>query len=152
MDPSQLAQAATTLLAPYLIQAGEKLAEEAIKKLPAQVGKLWNAISAKLSGKPAAQASLQEMIEKADDPDNQEAFSIQLKKVLKDDPDFLNELTSLFKAAKDAGGINNVGNGSIAIGGVAAGAGGIAIGGSVGGSVVIGNSNTISGQAKPEGS
>ena len=150
MDPITLAAAATTLLAPYLAKAGEKAAEKIGEKLPEAIGKVWNAIAAKFKGRPAAVGAANELTAKPDDADNQEAFNVQLRKLLKDDPAFAAELERLLRAA---GGdtIVNTGSGAVAThGGVAAGAGGVAVGGNVDGAIVIGSGNTVT-QEKREG-
>ena len=146
MDPMTLASTATALLAPYLAKAGEAIAGEAISKLPEGVDKLWGLISNQFKGKPAAEGAAQDLAEKAGDPDNQEAFSLQLKKALKENPEFATQLADMLKPKAEGGSIQNTGSGAVATnGGVAAGAGGIAIGGNVGGSVVFGNNNTLTG-------
>jgi hypothetical protein len=149
MDPTALASATTAALAPYLIQAGETLASQALKKLPEQTQKLWGTIIEKFDGRPAAEGAAQELVVNAEDPDNQEAFNLQLKKMLRDDPTFAEEVVSLLKAEQYNAAVQNMGSGAAASGGsVAAGAGGIAIGGNVGGSVVFGNNNTLQGEDK----
>ena len=150
MDPITLAAAATTLLAPYLAKAGEKAAEKIGEKLPEAIGKVWNAIAAKFKGRPAAEGAANELTAKPDDTDNKEAFNVQLRKLLKDDPAFAAELERLLRTA---GGdtIFNTGSGAVAThGGVAAGAGGVAVGGNVDGAIVIGSGNTVI-QKKREG-
>ena len=92
---------------------------------------LWDKISEKFQAKPAAQGAAQELVSKADDADNQEAFQVQLRKMLKEDPAFAEEMSQLVdKAQKEA--ISLQGSGAIAAnGGVAAGQGGVAIQGNV---------------------
>jgi hypothetical protein len=149
MDPTTLANATTAALAPYLIQAGETLAKQALNKLPEQAQKLWGTIVEKFEGRPAAEGAAQELVVNAEDPDTQEAFNLQLKKMLRDDPTFAEEVIQLLKAEQESASTRNTGSGAAASGGsVAAGAGGIAIGGNVGGSVVFGNNNTIQGEDK----
>jgi hypothetical protein len=149
MDPNAMAGAAASFLMPYLVKFGKNLAEDAVEKLPEHVQKLWALIQSKVSGKPAAEGAAQELVEKPDDPDNQEAFILQLKKLLKEDPAFTANLEGLLKALSESGlgaekGVVNLGSGAVATGGsTAAGAGGIAIGGSVGGSIIMGSNNTI---------
>lgn len=151
MDPTTLANATTAALAPYLIQAGETLAKQALNKLPEQAQKLWGTIIEKFDGRPAAEGAAQELVVNAEDPDNQEAFNLQLKKMLRDDPAFAEEVVRLLKAEQSNAAVQNMGSGAAASGGsVAAGAGGIAIGGNVGGSVVFGNNNTIQAENRTE--
>src|SRR5262245_53714485 len=58
MDPQTIATTALTVLSPYLAKAGEKAVEEVGKKLPDQVGHMWRAITAKFTGKPAAEEAV----------------------------------------------------------------------------------------------
>ena len=102
MDPTALAAAATALLAPYVSKAGEKLAEKVGEKLPEQMGKLWTAIAARFKGKPAAEEAVKDLAAKPDDEDNQAAFRKELKKLLADDADFVDELAKLLQAAQAA--------------------------------------------------
>ncbi|MCI0520515.1 MAG: CHAT domain-containing protein [Chloroflexi bacterium] len=98
---------------------------------PAHIKKLWGLIATRFQDKPAAQGAAQDLLADADDPDNQEAFSIQLKKSLRDDPDFAGELVAIIEASRKSGGNGNPG-------GVV-----ISVGGNVGGSIVLGNNNTL---------
>lgn len=106
MDPATLATTVTTFLVPYLTKFGENLAEDTGKKL-------WEAITSKLKEKPAGAGTASEFAEDAEDSDNQEAFAIQLKKALKDDPDFAKMVADLVNQAKSEG-ISNIGSGSVA--------------------------------------
>jgi hypothetical protein len=143
MDPATLAAGVTSFLAPYLVKAGQALANEAMEHLPEGVNKVWSYVTEKFQGKPAAQEAAKDMASNAKDEDNQAAFRKELRKLL-EDPTVLAELSSLLEKGKESVGIN-VQSGAVATGGgVAAGQGGIAVGGSVGGSVVMGNNNTVS--------
>jgi len=134
MDPATLALTVTTFLSPLIAKAGEKAAEEVGKKLPEAAGKLWQAVAARFSGQPAAEGAAKELAAKADDQDNQEAFTVQLRKILKEDEAFAAELAQLLQSAQSA-----IGSGALAGGeGVAAGAGGVAIGGDVEGGITVG--------------
>jgi hypothetical protein len=142
MDPVTLAATATTILAPYLAKAGKVVLEDAAKELPEAVGKVWDKLAQRFHDKPAAEDAARDLLSKPDDEDNQEAFKTQLRKLLKEDPDFASEFEALVNNAQAI--INQQGSGAIAThGGVAAGQGGIAIGGNVEGNVIIGNNNTV---------
>lgn len=144
MDPVTLAATATTFLLPYLAKAGKIAIENIAKEMPDTVGVLWDKISKKFQGKPAAEGAAQDLTANADDKDNQDAFALQLRKMLKDDPDFAAEFEGLLKQAQASVNINVQGSGAAAShGGVAAGQGGIAIGGNVDGNIVMGNNNTL---------
>jgi hypothetical protein len=152
MDPATLAASVTALLAPYLAKAGASLADEALKHLPEAVGGLWQAVAQHFKGKPAAEGAANDLTAMAEDTDNQEAFSLQLKKNLKEDPAFAEQINGLLEKAQASVNITQQGNGAIVSGGgVAAGAGGVAVGGSVSGNIVIGNQNAVSSgsQASP---
>ena len=136
MDPVTLASAATAVLAPILTKFGENFAEDAGKKL-------WDTIAGNFKDRPAAAGAASEFAANADDPLNQEAFTLQLRKALTEDPDFVEEIARLvdqLQASK--GGISSVGGGNIATEGSIA-AGDIKTG-NVSGNIVIGNQNTVS--------
>jgi hypothetical protein len=136
MDPATLATAATSFLIPYLTKIGENIAESAGKIL-------WDTITDKFKDKPAAAGAASEFVENTDNPDNQEAFTLQLKKVLKDDPEFAQEIARLVsKLESSSGGISNTGSGTVATEGSIA-TGGIQTG-DVSGNILIGNQNTVS--------
>ena len=137
MDPVTLASTVTAFLAPVLTKFGENFAEDAGKKL-------WDTIAGKFQGKPAATGAASEFAAKADDPDNQEAFTLQLKKALKEDPEFAQEIAQLVDQYREsAGGISNIKDSTVANEGSIA-TGSIRIGDMNNGNFVIGNQNTIS--------
>ncbi|HLO27858.1 MAG TPA: hypothetical protein VK249_01905 [Anaerolineales bacterium] len=143
MDPATIAASATAFLAPYLLKAGQTLANQAVDHLPEGVNKVWSYVLEKFQGKPAAEVAANDIASNASDEDNQAAFRKELKKLL-EDPNVLAELSDLLAKGKESVGIN-VQSGAVATGGgVAAGQGGIAVGGSVGGSIITGNNNTVS--------
>ena len=140
MDPTTVATTAVTVLAPYIVKAGEKTAEKLGEMLPAGVGKVWTAITGRFKGKPAAESATAELVAQPDDEDNQTAFRIQLKKVLENDPGFMAELAQLLSIVQPERGdqILNTGSGAVAThGGVGAGAGGVAVGGDVHDGIVM---------------
>jgi hypothetical protein len=141
MEPVTIATTAVALLSPYLMKAGEKAAETIGEKLPANVGKVWTAITSKFRGQPAAEAVTADLVAQPNDEDNQTAFRIQLKKVLETDPSFMAKLAQLLSAVQPERGdqILNTGSGAVATrGGVGAGAGGVAIKGDSHGAITIG--------------
>src|SRR5512135_3090072 len=100
MDPATLAASVTALLGPYLAKAGTTLAAEAVKRLPDALGGLWKAVAQRFQHKPAAEAAANDLTAKPDDEDNQAAFALQLKKMLKEDPTFLEEIADLHEKAQ----------------------------------------------------
>ncbi len=132
MDPAALAMTATTLLAPYIAKAGKVVLEDVSEQLPDVAGKLWDKISDKMHDKDAAK----DLVSQADDKDNQEAFAIQLRKLLKDDPSFAEELSALVEQAQKEA-ISIRGSGAVATGGS------IAVNGNVQGNIIMGNNNTV---------
>ena len=140
MDPTTVATTAVTVLAPYIVKAGEKTAEKLGEMLPAGIGKVWTAITGRFKGKAAAESATAELVAQPDDEDNQTAFRIQLKKVLENDPGFMAELAQLLSIVQPERGdqILNTGSGAVAThGGIGAGAGGVAVGGDVHGGIVM---------------
>lgn len=133
MDPVSLATTVTSFLVPYLTKIGGNLVEEAGNKL-------WNTIADKFKDKPAAKGAAEELTENAEDPDNQEVFILQLKKALRDDPEFAKEIANLLTQSNNAGITNSDGsvatNGSIAVRDVQ-------VSGDVTGNIVVGSGNSI---------
>jgi hypothetical protein len=141
MDPITLATTASAFLSPYLVKAGEKAAEKIGEKLPDIAAKVWNAVTAKFKGKPAAEEAVKDLVANPDDEDNRAAFRKELRKVLEAEPTFAAELARLLDSAQHQVGdtITVSGSGAAATkGGVAAGAGGAAVGGDVQGGINIG--------------
>jgi hypothetical protein len=102
---------------------------------------MWNAITARFKGKPAAEEAVKDFAAQPDDQLNQAAFAKELRKVLEAEPTFAAELARLIESAQRKGGdiIIMTGSGAVATtGGVAAGAGGVAIGGNVHGGITLG--------------
>ena len=133
MDPVSLATTVTSFLIPYLTKVGGDLAEEAGNKL-------WDTIAEKFKNKPAAEGAAEELKEKADDPDNQEAFTLQLKKAFKDDPDFAKEIADLLVKSSNGGITNTDGavatNGSIAVND-------LQVSGNMNGNIIVGSGNSV---------
>lgn len=108
-DPTQLVVPLFTFLLPHLEYIRGKVAESALsesgKALVTLVKDKW------LSKAPAAAAVADELVAKRDDPDNHEAFQLQLKKALKD-PTFAEEVRKLLekepKLLQAAGDTQNV--------------------------------------------
>lgn len=98
---------------------------------PEAVGTLWRLILAKFEGRPAASGAASDYAAQPDDSDNQDAFTIQLKKSLREDQQFSAALAASLEAAQksSAGG---------STGGIV-----ISVGGNVGGNIVLGNNNVI---------
>jgi len=133
MDPATLAAAALTVLAPYLVKMGEKVAEKIGEAMPDNAGKLWTTLAGKLGSRPAAATAIQDLAQDPKDEDNQAAFRKELRKALAEDPQFLVEMTGLLdKAQQESQSINKS---------AVAGAGGTAI--NAGGSIVTGNNNIV---------
>ena len=113
-----------------------RLKDGAIWDLPAQsapapVVHLWKSILGKFQSRPAAQGALDDLSADVSDPDNRAAFSIQLKKACREDPQFANLLTALIEENQKASSK-----------GSSAGTN-IQVVGNVGGSLVIGNNPTV---------
>ena len=140
MDPATLAATITTLVAPYLAKFGESFMNEAGAQLPAQVSKIWEMISGRFQGNPTAVGVANDLVKKADDTDNQEAFTLQLKKFLRDDQEFAGTLQAMLKETQ--GQISNVGDGVVATNG-GIGVGKVEIGRDLHGNIVIGNNNQV---------
>jgi hypothetical protein len=97
---------------------------------PPLMRKAWSLIQLRFQGKPAAEGALDDLLWDASDADNLSAFSIQLKKALRDDQVFANELSAIIEAYLKVSGKNQPGIS-------------INVGGNVGGNIVIGSNNTV---------
>ena len=129
MDPTTVATTAVTMLAPYVVKAGEKAAEKIGETLPVGVGKVWKAITGKFKGKPAAEEAITDLVATPGDQLTQSMFAGHLRKALEADPTFLTELAQLLASVQQDSGDKslNTGSGTIVTrGGVGAGAGGVA--------------------------
>ena len=96
MDPTTLAAAAVSLLAPYLVKAGDRAAEKLGQSTVEGGGKLLAWMKRKLTGR--AQESLAELEATPASADDQADFRKQLTKTLKEDPALLRELVALLPA------------------------------------------------------
>ncbi len=142
MDPVTLSTTVTTLVAPYLAKLGASLMDDAIEKLPEKISSVWEVITNRFKGNPAASGAANELVKKSDDTDLQDAFALQLKIALKNDAEFASTLQAALKEAQKEQQISNVGDGVIATNG-SIGVGKIEVTGKVGGSIVIGNNNQV---------
>ncbi len=142
MDSITVATTAVAFLAPYLVKAGEKAVEEVGKKLPGFAANMWNAITARFKGSPAAEETVQDFAAKPEDQLIQSAFANQLRKILEAQPAFTAELVRLIDGAQSESGDTIIVTGSGAAansGGIAAGEGGVAVRGDVHGGIITGS-------------
>jgi hypothetical protein len=139
MDPTALAAAAVAFLAPYLIKAGESLAEKMGETLPENAAKLWKAIADKFKEEAAAEVAARDVAADPADEDNLAAFRKELKKALRNDAGFAAEIERLLKQAQGLAMtmIAASEGGAVVMGDGAA----IGVKGDVQGSIVIGNNN-----------
>jgi len=133
MDSEELAKVVSALLVPtlpYLIrgarQAGTTIREEASK----QAQRLWAVVKPKIDETPSGSSAAADVADAPEDLDAQAAFRLQLRKLLAQDPAFLEELSQVWRET-----------------GQAAGRGGkrvVTVGGGVSSSAVVaGDSNTL---------
>lgn len=125
MDIDALSSSLTTALIPLLpffLKAGEKAAEETGKVVAGQSlewGKsLWIKLKSKVDAKPGALEAAQDAAQAPDDKDARAALRVQLKKLLKDDESFAEEVSHWLEQVR-ATRINVIASGkrSVAIGG-----------------------------------
>jgi hypothetical protein len=100
------------------------------EEAPAPLKKLWGLILGKFSGKAAAEGALEDLFADAEDPDNRQAFSIQLRKALKEDPQFAGEVGAILEAGQKS--VTTV----------------INVSGNVGGNLTVGAGNVIADNIK----
>ena len=157
MDPISIPLLVTgtwTVLEPFVKKAGGKLLEKAGEYLPEAVGKVWEAVKAKMESKPETASLPAEVANTPEDEDAQAAFRYQLKKLLENDEAFASQLDVLVKEAKEVTMTTMTakleGDGAIAQGegAQAVGARGVMVGGNVTGNIVTGDHNKINDSKK----
>lgn len=87
-------------LQPYLQILTSKAVEKIGGEVPGAITKIWKVIHEKFSKKPAAKEALQDLIQNSDDDNVKGAFRNQLKKALREDAEFANQLQSLLDNAR----------------------------------------------------
>jgi hypothetical protein len=110
------------------------------EQLPEKIGDVWNLIIQRFKENPVASGVTNDLAQKADDPDNQEAFTNQLKKALREDTEFVRALSKMME--QDQGNISNLGSGTVTTSG-GIGVGNVQVGGNLSGNIVIGNNNQV---------
>jgi|GEM_PF-5228090 len=98
MDISGLATAAVALLSPYLVEGSKEFSKKVGAAAFEGVGKLATLIRTKLAG-PVA-----ELEAAPEDADNRTLLGIQLKRALKADPEFEQEIRALVQDIETQGG------------------------------------------------
>lgn len=134
MDATFIAASTMKLITPLLIKLGTSTIEEVGKKLPDKIGNVWNTIISHFQGNSTASGAANDLANDPNNVDNQETFSLQLRKVLKEDADFANLLNELLNQVD--GGVNITGNNNVSIQD-------FKIGGDLSGNLVIGNKNRV---------
>ncbi|MGB8644007.1 MAG: hypothetical protein WCF84_02125 [Anaerolineae bacterium] len=107
MDVSMLVPQVTLMLAPmlpYLLQAGEKVAQEAGKKFGEeawQEGKaLWERLWPRVEARPAAKEAAEDVAAQPMNADRQAALRVQLTKLLSEDEALAQEIARLVQSGK----------------------------------------------------
>lgn len=123
MDIAQLVYSLATFLTPflpYLLKAGEQVAEEAGKKFGAaawdNAKTLWSKLRARVEAKPAAKETVRDVAQDPSNEDAQAALRFQLRKLLADDETLAGELTQWQADAQRTGVITASGNRSSGVG------------------------------------
>ncbi len=140
MDPVSVAAAIVAFLAPYLAEDGKAAAKEVGEKIV-------QALEHRFKEEQEAQTALADMKEDPQDKDNQADLRKKLKKALKKDAEFLNELAHLLQETeKTAPTYQAPVQDSAPIaqgqGPVTASTRGVAVGGNVEGSIIITGDNS----------
>lgn len=125
MDIGALASSLTTILGPllpYLLKAGENVAEETGKAIAGQswewTKSLWTKLKPKVEEKEAALEAAQDVAQSPEDEDLQATLRVQLKKLLTDDQSLAEEVRRWLEEGKAAGiNVSASGERSVAIGG-----------------------------------
>jgi hypothetical protein len=119
VEPISVAATAIAFLAPYLVKAGESLAEKAGEAVAEKVGALYHAIKGKFAGDSYAEQTLLRLEESPGIEGRQSALETLLNEKMEEDPTFAKRVRQLVDEAK-AADTNNViayGERSVAIGG-----------------------------------
>lgn len=135
MDPQTLAQQIVPSLAPflpYLVKAGEKVAEEIGEKFSEAAWEKAQALWAKLRGKKEVVQVAQTAADLPENKGMQAALQEEIAKVLQSDPALAEEIAQLMGEVRPAG--TNV---------TASGARSVAIAGDVSGSIITGDRNQV---------
>ena len=110
MDLAMLAKELTAFLVPFLpflVKAGEKVAEEAGKKLGGDAWEkakgLWGKLRSKVEAKPAAQDAVQKAVTRPQDERVKAAVELQVEDILREDTILAAEIARLWEEAKAAG-------------------------------------------------
>jgi hypothetical protein len=98
----ELAATAVSLLAPYLVKAAGKGAEQVGTEVASRLAKLYDTLKAKLTG--LAAKALADLEKAPEDTDAQATLRQQLKKVLAEDTDLRQTLEPLVREIQDNGG------------------------------------------------
>ena len=108
---------------PYLVAAGQKVADGAVKELEGKAGQvaqaLWERLNPRVEAKPAAQEAVQDVAASPDDQDAQASLRVQVRKLLSDEPALAEELARVLEEHQQTGAITNVtasGDRSVALG------------------------------------
>lgn len=125
MDIGALASSVTTALVPllpYLLKAGQEVAEETGKAVAGQswewAKSVWTTLKPKVEAKGAALEAAQDVAQSPEDEDAQAAFRQQLKKLLTEDHSLAEEVSRWLEQGKAAGiNVTAAGERSVAIGG-----------------------------------
>jgi len=108
MDSSAMAAGIVPLLAIYLGHLGEQAAHQLGEALGdaavAKLRRLVDLVKAKVTGKPEAQASLELLRQRPDDPRARSQLAAQLEVLAAADEGFAGELRRLADQARQAGG------------------------------------------------
>lgn len=90
MDPKTIATVVVGFLAPYLTKSGEEIAKK--------IGEgIYEKLRSRFAKKPAARAALTDLEKAPTDENAQAAVRLQLNKILTEDEEFANELSSLIE-------------------------------------------------------
>ena len=160
MDPKLLADALTTFLAPalpFLVKGGEGVVRQAGKKLGEEglgfAKKLWQKLRPKAEASQVVQVAAEEVAAAPEDADARENLSLQLRRILKADPELAAELAKMVEAAGPKityqAALHDSGAIAQGPGAVAAGQGGIAVGGNVQGNISAGPARKGRGDREP---
>jgi hypothetical protein len=129
MDPAAISTAVVSILSPFLgefLRAGGKLASGAGAAAAGQAGEaiegIWDALFPWLKDRPGALEAAKDVARTPDDELSTQGFTIEVQKVLRDNPDLARQVAALIAEVEAKGGGDRVNIGrAYAPGGVVAG-------------------------------
>lgn len=99
MDIQLIASTTVALLSPYLVKAGEVIANKASEAIWDKAAQLYQIVKEKFKGNTTAEVALADLEQMPNDEDSQAALRKELKKTMQSDANFGEQLRLLLQEA-----------------------------------------------------